>query len=245
MNKIVLVTGGSKGIGKAISIQLAKEGYFVCINYNSDKESASTLSNQINLNGGSAIEIQANISIEKDIIELFQKIDSINGTLIGLINNAGILEEQSSLAEMSADRISNTFNTNVIGTFLCSKEAIKRMSSKYKGQGGGIINISSGASKSGSPNEYIDYAATKGAIDTFTIGLAKELATENIRVNAIRPGFIDTSIHKIPNRMEAVKELIPMKRVGEPYEVANVVSWLLSENSSYTTGAIIDVAGGK
>ncbi len=245
MRKIVLVTGGNKGIGKAISIQLANKGYFVCVNYNSDKNSASEVINEINANGGESIEIQADISNEKDIIKLFKKIDTIDGNLIGLINNAGILGEQSSLTEMSNNRILMTFKTNIIGPLLCSKEAIKRMSTKHNGQGGGIINISSGASKTGSPNEYIDYASTKGAIDTFTIGLAKELATENIRVNAIRPGFIDTDIHKIPNRLESIKEKIPMKRIGKPNEIADAVSWLLSDNSSYTSGAIIDISGGK
>lgn len=245
MNKIILVTGGNKGIGKAISIQLAEQGYFVCVNYNTDEESAKKLIDKINRKNGQAIAIQSDISIEENVVKLFDEIDKINGTLVGLINNAGILGEQSPLAEMSSQRISKTFNTNVIGTFLCSKEAIKRMSPKYNGKGGGIVNISSGASKSGSPNEYIDYASTKGAIDTFTIGLAKELATENIRVNAIRPGFIETDMHKIPNRLESVKEIIPMKRVGQPEEIADVVSWLLSDKATYTTGAIIDVAGGK
>ncbi|KXX69326.1 SDR family oxidoreductase [Flammeovirga sp. SJP92] len=245
MNKIILVTGGNKGIGKAISIQLAEQGYFICINYNTDKESADSIIDEIILKKGKATAIQADISIEKSVVKLFDEIDKINGTLVGLINNAGILGEQSTLAEMSSQRILKTFSTNVIGTFLCSKEAIKRMSTKYNGDGGGIVNISSGASKSGSPNEYIDYASTKGAIDTFTIGLAKELATENIRVNAIRPGFIETDMHKIPNRLESVKEVIPMKRVGQPEEIADAVSWLLSDKATYTTGAIIDVAGGK
>ena len=247
MNKIILVTGGNRGIGKAISIQLAKQGYFVCVNYKSDKKSANKIVEQINSEDGNALAIQADISTENSVINLFKEIDTIDGILVGLINNAGILGEQSTLVEMSPSRIIETFNTNVIGTFLCSQEAIKRMSKKYneKGQGGGIVNISSGASKSGSPNEYVDYASTKGAIDTFTIGLAKELAPDEIRVNAIRPGFIETEMHKIPNRLESVREIIPMKRVGQPNEIANVVSWLLSDKSTYTTGAIIDVAGGK
>lgn len=247
MNKIILVTGGNRGIGKAISIQLAKQGYFICINYKANQNSANKIVEQINNEGGKAVAIQANISIEKSIVNLFKEIDKIDGILVGLINNAGILGKQSTLAEMAPNRIIETFNTNVIGTFLCSKEAIKRMSMKYneQGQGGGIVNISSGASKSGSPNEYVDYASTKGAIDTLTIGLAKELASDGIRVNAIRPGFIETEMHKMPNRLESVKEIIPMKRVGQPSEIADVVSWLLSNNSTYTTGAIIDVSGGK
>lgn len=244
MNKIILVTGGNRGIGRAISIQLGSQGYFVCVNYKSDEKSATEVVKQID-NGGKAIAIQADISIEKNIIDLFEKIDSLDGNLVGLVNNAGILGVQSRLTEMSSERIIKTFNTNVIGTILCSKEAIKRMSTRFQGQGGGIVNISSGSTKSGSPNEYLDYASAKGAIDIFTIGLAKELATEGIRVNAIRPGFIETEIHNIPNRLELVKERIPMKRVGQPSEIADVVVWLLSKNSSYTSGAIIDVAGAK
>lgn len=244
MNKIILVTGGNRGIGKAISIQLAKQGYLVVVNYKSDEKSAAETVAQIN-NGGNAIAIQADISIEKSVENLFEKIDELKGTLVGLVNNAGVLGEQSTFAEMSSARIVKTFKTSVIGPLLCSKEAIKRMSTKYRGQGGGIVNISSGSTKSGSPNEYVDYASAKGAIDTFTIGLAKELASDGIRVNAIRPGFIETKIHNIPNRLELVKDRIPMRRVGQPHEVADVVVWLLSENSSYTSGAIIDVAGGK
>jgi NAD(P)-dependent dehydrogenase (short-subunit alcohol dehydrogenase family) len=244
MNKIILVTGGNRGIGRAISIQLGSQGYFVCVNYKSDEKSATQVVKQIN-NGGKAIAIQADISIEKNVIDLFEKIDSLDGNLVGLVNNAGILGVQSRLTEMFSERIIKTFNTNVIGTILCSKEAIKRMSTRFQGQGGGIVNISSGSTKSGSPNEYLDYASAKGAIDIFTIGLAKELATEGIRVNAIRPGFIETEIHNIPNRLELVKERIPMKRVGQPSEIADVVVWLLSKNSSYTSGAIIDVAGAK
>ena len=173
-------------------------------------------------------------------MKLFEQVDKLEGILFGLINNAGVLAEQSSLMNMTAERIRKTFETNVFGTFLCCREAIKRMKN-----GGSIVNISSGASKSGGPNEYLDYASTKGAIDTFTIGLAKEVAEQNIRVNAVRPGFIETDIHKIPNRLETVKSIIPMKRVGQPIEIAKAIVWLMSDNSSYTTGAIIDIAGGK
>ena len=245
MNKIVLITGGNRGIGKATSIELAKEGYFVCINYKSNYKSATSVVNQIIENGGKAVSIQADISRENDVKNLFQQIDKIDGKLVGLINNAGILGDKSVLSEMPIERIKNVFETNVIGSFMCSKEAIKRMSVKKNGLGGGIINISSGASKTGSPNEYVDYASSKGAIDTLTIGLAKELAEENIRVNAIRPGFIETEMHKIPNRLESVKSIIPMKRVGQPEEIADAVIWLLSEKSSYTSGAILDISGGK
>ncbi len=245
MNKIVLITGGSRGIGKATSLEIAKQGYFVCINYKGDKKSAENTVKEIKANGEEALAIKADISIEKDVLNLFKQIDSMNGILYGLVNNAGILNKQSPLVNMTYNRIKDTFHTNIIGSFLCAREAIKRMSLKCNGKGGKIINISSGASKFGSPNEYIDYASSKGAIDTFTIGLAKELAEDNIQVNAIRPGFIDTDIHQTYNRLESVKALIPMKRIGKPIEIANAVVWLLSDKSSYTTGAIIDIAGGK
>lgn len=240
MEKIVIVTGGSRGIGKATSIELAKHGYFVCINYRTNSEAAQLLEEQIKSDGGKAISIKADISLEQDVLKLFEQVDKLEGILFGLINNAGVLAEQSSLMNMTAERIRKTFETNVFGTFLCCREAIKRMKN-----GGSIVNISSGASKSGGPNEYLDYASTKGAIDTFTIGLAKEVAEQNIRVNAVRPGFIETDIHKIPNRLETVKSIIPMKRVGQPIEIAKAIVWLMSDNSSYTTGAIIDIAGGK
>ena len=240
MEKIVIITGGSRGIGEATSIELAKQGYFVCINYRTNSEAAKSLEKHIKNDGGKAITIKADISVEQDVLNLFEQIDNLEGTLFGLINNAGVLAEPSSLINMTAERIRKTFETNVFGVFLCCREAIKRMKS-----GGSLINISSGASKSGGPNEYLDYASTKGAIDTFTIGLAKEVAEQDIRVNAIRPGFIETDIHKTPNKLETVKSMIPMKRVGQPIEIARAVTWLMSDNSSYTTGAIIDIAGGK
>ncbi|MEW7281247.1 SDR family oxidoreductase [Aquimarina sp. 2201CG1-2-11] len=242
MKKIILITGGSRGIGKATSIELANQGYMVCINYTKDVESAKILEDRIKANGGDAISIKADISKESDVLKLFQEIDNLKdrGIFYGLVNNAGIIGEKSSLINISAERIRKIFDVNVVGTFLCTKEAIKRMTN-----GGSIVNISSLASKLGSPNEYIDYASTKGAIDTFTIGLSKEVSERNIRVNAIRPGFIETDIHKIPNRLEDLKSTIPMKRIGKPKEIAKVVVWLLSDDSSYTTGAIIDVTGGR
>lgn len=241
MEKIVLITGGSRGIGRATSMALAQEGYFVCINYRTDVGSAKSLETEIKRDGGKALALQADISNEQQLLELFAQIDTLNGSLWGLVNNAAILAPQSSLSEMTWERMRKTFDTNVIGTFLCSREAVKRMTKN----GGSIVNISSGASKSGAPHEYVDYAATKGAIDTFTLGLSKEVAEHHIRVNAIRPGFIATEMHTIPNRLETVKALIPMKRVGQPIEIAKAVVWLLSEDASYTTGAIIDIAGGK
>ena len=245
MKGLVLITGGSRGIGAATSIKLAEEGYQVCINYRENKNAAERLVNQITYKGGKAMSIQADISMEEEVIKMFSKIDNEFGSIIGLVNNAGIVGKASNLAEMSYERIKKIFEVNVIGTMLCSRESIKRMSTKYGVKGGSIINISSGASKLGSPNTYVDYASTKGAIDTFTIGLAKEVAEENIRVNAIRPGFIETEIHQIKNRLQEVVKSIPMKRVGQPEEIAETIVWLLSEKSSYTTGAIIDISGGK
>ncbi|MGY5351116.1 SDR family oxidoreductase [Wenyingzhuangia sp. IMCC45533] len=239
------MTGGNRGIRRAISLELSKKDYFICINYRNDENSAIEVINEIHLNGGTGSLIKADISKEEDIIKLFKEIDKIDGKLVGLINNAGVLEAQSDLANMPLERIKKTFDTNVFGTFACSKEAINRMSINQNGLGGSIINISSGASKSGSPNQYIDYASSKGAIDTFTIGLAKEVASIGIRVNAIRPGFIKTEIHKTPNRLDDVKKLIPMQRIGEPIEIAKAVVWLISEEASYTSGALIDIAGGK
>lgn len=238
----MIITGGSRGIGKATSIELAKLGYFVCINYRANSAAAQSVEEHIRNNGGKVISIKADISVEEDVLKLFEQIDHMEGRLFGLVNNAGVLADPSSLMNMTAERIRNTFETNVFGTFLCCREAIKRMKN---GGGGSLINISSAASKTGGPNEYLDYASTKGAIDTFTIGLAKEVAEQNIRVNAIRPGFIETDIHKIPNKLETVKSMIPMKRVGQPIEIAKAVAWLMSDDSNYTTGAIIDIAGGK
>lgn len=245
MKKVILITGSSNGIGAETAIIAGKNGYAVCVNYVNDKISADKIVSRIIKNGGKAIAIQADISQEREVVKLFAEIDVKLGTITALVNNAGIVNKQSTLAEMSIERFKKTFEVNVIGTFLCSKEAIKRMSTKYEGKGGGIINISSGASKLGSPNEYIDYASSKGAIDTLTIGLAKEVAKENIRVNAIRPGFINTEIHKIPNRKETIRDVIPMGRIGEPIEIANTILWLLSEKSSFTNGAIIDITGGR
>ena len=240
MEKIIIISGGSRGIGKATSIELAKQGYLVCINYRANSEAARSLEEQIKKDGGKAISIRADISVEQDVLNLFEQIDKLEATLFGLVNNAGVLADPSSLMNMTAERIRNTFETNVFGTFLCCREAIKRMKN-----GRSIVNISSAASKTGGPNEYLDYASTKGAIDTFTIGLAKELAEQNIRVNAVRPGFIETDIHKIPDKLEIVKSMIPMKRVGQPIEVAKAVAWLMTDDSNYTTGAIIDIAGAK
>ncbi|MCG8326711.1 MAG: SDR family oxidoreductase [Chitinophagales bacterium] len=245
MEGIILVTGGSRGIGAAISLKLAAIGYKVAINFVNDKAAAEKVVQTIEERGGKAILLQADISKESEVLSMFEVLDAQPEKLVALVNNAAILTSQSKVVDMSAERIERVFKVNVLGTMICSREAIKRMSAKYGGKGGSIVNISSGASKIGSPNAYVDYAATKGAIDTFTIGLATELAQENIRVNAIRPGFIATEIHQIPNRLEKIKDSIPMGRVGNPEEIAEGVLWLISEKSSYTTGAILDITGGK
>lgn len=245
MNKIVLVTGGSRGIGRATSMLLAKAGYTVCVNYLRNAQAANDVVDEIEKAGGQSFAVQADISDKSAVDKLFAEIDKRDGVFYGLVNNAGILAEQSTLADMSLQRVQKVFATNVMGAFLCTKAAVRRMSASVNGIGGAIVNISSIAAKLGAPNEYIDYAMSKGAIESMTLGLAKELAVENIRVNAVRPGFIDTEIHKIPGRLQKVTPFIPMQRAGQSSEIAEAVLWLLSEQSSYTSGAIIDIAGGR
>jgi NAD(P)-dependent dehydrogenase (short-subunit alcohol dehydrogenase family) len=248
MKKILLITGGSDGIGASTAYLASKKDYIVCINYRQNQDSAHKIVTNIINQGGQAFAFQADISDEKQVEKLFVTIDQQVGRISALVNNAGIIEPQQKLADMSAERLLKVFSTNVIGSFLCAREAIKRMSIKNNGNGGCIINVSSMAAKYGSPFEYIDYAATKGAIDTMTVGLSKEVAEDEIRVNAVRPGIINTNIHSKagePNRIERIKHLIPMKRSGQPDEVAHAILWLLSEEASYMTGAIVDVSGGR
>ena len=247
-SKTVLITGGNRGIGAATAIEAAQAGYNVCINYNSNKNSAQSVLEQVLSFGVKGTIIQSNIGIESEVINLFDAFDDEFDSLHALINNAGIAAQQSTLENMSYERLNNIFQTNVLGSFMCAREAIKRISTKHGGQGGSIINLSSGASKAGSPFEYIDYAASKGAIDTFTIGLAKEVAQEGIRVNAVRPGYIETDFHDqigIENRFEKMRHVIPMDRKGTATEIAKTIMWLISDDASYTSGALIDVAGGK
>ncbi len=246
--KTILITGASRGIGAATALLAAERGFSVAVNYNKSKEEAEKVAEAIRLKGGLAKAFQADVSKEEEIVRLFEEVDTELGNLASLVNNAGILEHQSRLEDITRQRLQRIFEVNTWSTFLCCREAIRRMSPKYGGNGGTIVNVSSIASRTGAPFEYIDYAASKGAVDSLTIGLAKELADGNIRVNAVRPAFIDTDIHASggePNRIERIKETIPLKRGGLASEVAEAVLWLATEQSSYSTGIFIDVTGGR
>jgi len=226
---------------------LAKHGYSVCINYISNDEAAENVKNQILESGGRCIVVKADVSSAKDVIRLFETVDVELGRASVLVNNAAILMTQCRLEEISAERFSEVLRRNVLSCFLCSKEAVKRMSIKYGGAGGTIVNVSSAAAKSGSPNEYIDYAASKGAVDTLTRGLAVEVAAEGIRVNAVRPGLIYTEMHAAggePDRVERLKSRIPLQRGGQASEIAEAILWLATDKSSFVTGGFIDAAGG-
>ncbi|NQU55754.1 MAG: SDR family oxidoreductase [Rhodospirillales bacterium] len=247
MNKTIIITGASRGIGAATARLAARHGYAVCVNYLNNREAAEEVVSAIENDGGRAISVQADIAREADIFKLFETVDRELGTLSALVNNTGILETHMRLEDMQADRLSRVFTTNVIGSFLCAREAVKRMSNEHGGAGGAIVNVSSVSARLGSPGEYVDYAASKAAIDTMTLGLAKEVAEYGIRVNAVRPGVVHTDIHALggePERVERVKEAVPMKRGGLPQEVAEAIIWLLSDEASYTTGSLLDVSGG-
>ncbi|MBL9135034.1 MAG: SDR family oxidoreductase [Verrucomicrobiales bacterium] len=240
MNRVIVVTGGGRGIGAATCRLAARHGYAVCVNYRRDRLAAESLVTEMQASGTRAIAVAADAGIETDVKRLFATVDELLGPIAALVNNAGILEAQMRVDAMDAARLNRIFATNVVGAFLCAREAVRRMSTKYGGGGGSIVNVSSAAARLGSPGEYVDYAASKGAIDTLTTGLALEVAEEGIRVNAVRPGFIYTELHANggePDRVERVKNQVPMKRGGSPEEVAHAILWLLSDLASFTTGA--------
>jgi NAD(P)-dependent dehydrogenase (short-subunit alcohol dehydrogenase family) len=246
--RIILITGASRGIGAATARLAAQRGDTVVVNYRADRQAADDIVTEIERGGGQALAVQADVSTEPGVLRMFETIDAKFGHLDALVNNAGILETQMRLEDMTADRLQRVFAANVIGSFLCAREAVRRMSTSHGGRGGAIVNVSSAAARLGAPGEYIDYAASKGAIDSMTIGLAKEVAAEGIRVNAVRPGVIHTGIHASggePGRVERVRTSVPMQRGGQPEEVAQAIVWLLSEEASYVTGSILDVTGGR
>ncbi|MEZ5589965.1 MAG: SDR family oxidoreductase [Gammaproteobacteria bacterium] len=243
MRKVVIVTGGSRGIGATTCRLLAAQGYSVGVNYRSRADEAQAVVSEIESSGGRAFSYAANVSNEQDVMLLFDAVEAHLGPITHLVNNAGILFPQSRLSDLTAERINKVLTTNVTGYFLCCREAVKRMKN-----GGAIVNVSSVAARTGSPNEYIDYAASKGAIDTLTKGLSLEVAAQNIRVNGVRPGFIYTEMHADggePDRVDRLSPQIPLQRGGTPEEVANAIAWLLSDEASYVTGSLIDIAGGK
>jgi NAD(P)-dependent dehydrogenase (short-subunit alcohol dehydrogenase family) len=248
VSNILLVTGGSRGIGAATARLAAQRGYTVCLTYLHNHAAAAAVVADITTMGGQACAIAADVGVEHDVVQLFERLDAQVGPVAALVNNAGILEQQMRVDQMDSARLQRIFTTNIIGPFLCAREAVRRMSTSYGGAGGAIVNVSSGAARIGAPGEYVDYAASKGAIDTFTIGLAKEVALEGIRVNAVRPGVIYTDIHASggePQRVDRVKAGVPMQRGGQAEEVAHAILWLLSGEASYITGTCLDVTGGR
>lgn len=246
--KVVLITGGSRGIGAATARLAAREGYAVAVSYAREAAAAQAVVSEIEAAGGEAFATHADIAFEADVVDLFAAVENRFGRLDALVSNAGIVDTKQRIDEMSAERLVRMMAVNVVGPMLCAREAVKRMSTRYGGRGGAIVNVSSVAALLGSPGEYVDYAASKGAIDTFTIGLAKEVVAEGIRVNAVRPGIIDTDIHASggqPDRIERISPLVPMQRAGTADEVASAILYLLSDAASYSTGAFLNVSGGR
>jgi NAD(P)-dependent dehydrogenase (short-subunit alcohol dehydrogenase family) len=248
MERVAIVTGGSRGIGAATARLAAARGYAVCVNYVRNREADDAVVADCRRTGTKAVAVQADVAVEADVVRLFETVDRELGRVTALVNNAGILERQTRVEDMDAARITRVLATNVVGSFLCCREAVRRMSTRRGGTGGAIVNVSSVAARVGAPVEYVDYAAAKGAIDSLTLGLSKEVAEEGIRVNAVRPGFIYTDIHASggePGRVDRVRAFVPMKRGGQPEEVAAAILWLLSDEASYATGTFLDLAGGR
>jgi NAD(P)-dependent dehydrogenase (short-subunit alcohol dehydrogenase family) len=248
MNFVLLITGGSRGIGAATALLAAQRGYTVAVNYAANDGAADDVVQQIRASGGNAFSVQADVAVEAQVMAMFKTIDTQLGRLTALVNNAGVVDVARRVDEMSAARLKRMFDINVLGSFLCAREAVKRMSTRHGGIGGAIVNVSSVAARLGGAGQYVDYAASKGAIDSFTVGLAKEVALEGIRVNAVRPGIIETDIHASggqPDRARQMAAAVPLQRAGSALEVAQAILWLLSDESSYTTGTLLDVAGGR
>ena len=248
MTPVLLITGASRGIGAVTARLAAARGYLVGVNYRENRDAADQVVASIRESGGTAVALPGDVAREDEVLRMFAECDRALGPLTALVNNAGVVDRKARVDEMSAARLQRMFAINVFGTMLCAREAVRRMSTKHGGRGGAIVNMSSVASRIGSPGEYVDYAAAKGAVDVFTIGLAKEVATEGIRVNAVRPGIVRTEIHASggqPDRLERIAPLVPMLRPGEPEEIASAILWLLSDEASYTSGALLDVAGGR
>jgi len=248
LDQVLLITGGGRGIGAATALLAAQRGYAVAVNYASNSLAADEVVRAIRAGGGTAMAVQADVGDEAQVLAMFEKVDARLGRLTALVNNAGVVDVQARVDEMSVARLERMFRINVIGSFVCAREAVRRMSTRHGGSGGAIVNVSSAAARLGSPGQYVDYAASKGAIDTFTIGLAKEVAAEGIRVNAVRPGLIDTEIHAsggMPARAFELAPTVPMQRTGSAEEIAGAILWLLSAEASYTTMALLDVTGGR